>query len=63
MIKCTLCGGPHPRSKCPWPTPDEIAGAQHALDEWNKNYLGGGELPYPHWADDVIARHKLRKAA
>lgn len=55
MKSCTFCGGGHDRSKCPWPTADDVTRARLALSEYDASYRAGGELDYPHWADEVLA--------
>lgn len=35
-------------------TPDQIAAAQALIDEYNAVYAAGGELEYPHWADQIL---------
>lgn len=62
MIRCTLCGGEHPRSRCPWPTVDEVTAARDALADYNRAYEAGGELDYPHWADEIVRVHKMQNA-
>lgn len=35
---------------------NDLEAAKRAIEEWNENYRQGGEMPYPHWADEIIKK-------